>query len=334
MRLYRPVCTNGAPGNVACPNANQAAIDPANPGVFLPFPLAGTVVPKSGLLTNGIQTDGRDNNGSYYDYKNLFWGPRIGVAWDVRGNHKEAIRAAAGLFYDFPRGGNSAFIGISPVSYIQVVNNLTMDQLAAFSSGGSLTFSQNPVGGPAATLEGDRHTLPTSYQVNVAYQRDLGFSTTAEIAYVGNFTRHDRRTYNLDVLPLNTFADPNNQFNQVALSQNYLFTKFRGMGNVTDFTNDLETLRYHSMQVSVQRRLAHGLQMGLAYTLSKGMGMQGWDPYTADPNLTINMGGKHGARRQGRTQEAVLGTHRRGSPPQFDGQLQLRDPDAPRRTTE
>ena len=77
------------------------------------------------------------------------------------------------------------------------------------------------------------------------------------------------------MLPLNVFADPNNQFNQTALSQNYLFTKFRGMGNITDFTNDLETLRYHSMQLSVQRRLSHGLQMGLAYTLSKGMGMQG-----------------------------------------------------------
>jgi len=291
VRLYRPVCTNGAAGNVACPNANQAAIDPANPGAFLPFQLAGTVVPNSGVLTNGIQADGRDGNGSYYDYKNMFWGPRVGVAWDVRGNHKEAVRASAGLFYDFPRGGNSAFIGIPPVSYLQVVQNLTMDQLASFSSGGSLTFAQNPVGGPAATVEGDRHTLPTSYQVNVAYQRDLGFSTTAEIAYVGNFTRNDRRTYNLDVLPLNVFADPNNQFNQTALSQNYLFTKFRGMGNITDFTNDLETLRYHSMQVSAQRRLSHGLQMGLAYTLSKGMGMQGWDPYTADPNLTINMGG-------------------------------------------
>ena len=117
---------------------------------------------------------------------------------------------------------------------------------------GSLTFTQNPVNAPSATLEGDRHTLPTSYQVNVAYQRDMGFNTTAEIAYVGNFTRNDRRTYNLDVLPLYVFADPNNQFNQVALSQNYLFTKFRGMGNVTDFTNDLETLRYHSLQASVQ----------------------------------------------------------------------------------
>jgi hypothetical protein len=127
--------------------------------------------------------------------------------------------------------------------------------------------------------------------VNTAYQRDVGFSTTVEAAYVGNFTRNDRRTYNLDVLPLNVFADPKNQFNQAALSQNYLFTKFPGMANISDFTNDLETLRYHSLQLSVQRRLSHGLQMGLAYTLSKGMGMQGWDPYTADPKLQINMGG-------------------------------------------
>jgi hypothetical protein len=291
VRLYRPVCTNGAAGNVACPSASQAAIDPVNPTVFLPFQLAGTGVPGSGVLTNGIKADGRDNDGSYYDYKNVFWGPRFGFAWNVRGNHKEAIRASAGLFYDFPRGGNSAFIGIPPVSYNQVVNNLTMDQLASFTPGGAVAFTQNPVGGPTATIEGDRHTLPTSYQFNVAYQRDIGFSTTVEVAYVRNSTRNDRRTYNLDVLPLYVFADPKNQFNQAALSQNYLFTKFPGMANITNFTNDLETLRYNSLQVAVQRRLSHGLQMGLAYTLAKGMGMQGWDPYTADPNLTINTGG-------------------------------------------
>ena len=294
VRIYRPVCRNGAAGNVACASANQAAIDPANPGVFLPFQLAGTVVPGSGDLTNGIRVDGRPgkkNPGTYYDYNNVFWGPRIGFAWDVRGDHKEAIRASAGLFYDFPRGGNSSFIGTAPVSYNQVVNNITMDQLAAFSTGGQLTFSQNPVGGAKASLEGDRHTLPTSYQVNVAYQRDLGFSTTAEVAYVGNFTRNSRRNFNLDVLPLYSIANPNNQFNQAALSQNYMFTKFPGMANIADFADDLETLRYHSMQISLQRRYARGLQMGLAYTLSKGEGMSGWDPYTADPNLTINFGG-------------------------------------------
>jgi hypothetical protein len=61
---------------------------------------------------------------------------------------------------------------------------------------------------------------------------------------------------------------------------------------VTDFTNDYQTLGYNSLQLSVQRRLSRGLQLGLAYTLSKGEGMQGYDEWTADPNLTIpNVGG-------------------------------------------
>jgi hypothetical protein len=292
VRLYRPVCTTGAAGNASCPAANQAAIDPANPSVFLPFQLQGTVVPNSGDLLNGIRAGGRNNDGRYYDYPRVLFGPRIGMAWDITGDHKSALRAAGGIFYDFPRGGLGAFIGLPPVSFNQVVNNVTLDQIAAFSKGGSLTFTQNPVGAPTATVDGKRYDLPISYQVNVAYQRDLGFSTTAEVAYVGNFTRDSTRTYNADVLPLYVFADPRNQFNQAAISQNFLFTKYPGMANVTDFTNDLETLRYHAVQFSVQRRLSHGLQMGLAYTLSKGMGMQGWDPYTADPNLTMNWGGE------------------------------------------
>jgi hypothetical protein len=63
------------------------------------------------------------------------------------------------------------------------------------------------------------------------------------------------------------------------------------MGAITDMTNDQTTLSFHALELTVQRRLSHGLQMGLAYTLSHGYGMQGWDPYTADPNLTINQGG-------------------------------------------
>ena len=38
-----------------------------------------------------------------------------------------------------------------------------------------------------------------------------------------------------------------------------------------------ETLNYNAMQLSVQRRLHRGLQMGLAYTLSKSEGIQGYD---------------------------------------------------------
>ncbi len=63
VRLYRPICTTGAQGNAACPSANQAAIDPANPTVTVPFQLAGVVVPGSGTLLNGIKAGGRNNDG-------------------------------------------------------------------------------------------------------------------------------------------------------------------------------------------------------------------------------------------------------------------------------
>jgi len=36
-------------------------------------------------------------------------------------------------------------------------------------------------------------------------------------------------------------------------------------------------LNYNSLQISAQRRLSHGFQMGGAYTLAKGQGMRGWD---------------------------------------------------------
>jgi len=97
---------------------------------------------------------------------------------------------------------------------------------------------------------------------------------------------------NLERLPLYVYADPKNQFNGAEISANYLRTKFPGMGNVTDTVNDTTSLQYNSLQLSVQRRLSKGLQMGMAYTLAKGMGMQGYDDYTADPNITMaNVGG-------------------------------------------
>src|SRR5690606_355473 len=91
--------------------------------------------------------------------------------------------------------------------------------------------------------------------------------------------------------PLYGFADPAAQFNRAPLSEIYLYSEYPGIGRVTDFQYDQTSLSYNSLQFSLQRRLSQGLQMGMAYTLSKGMGMRGWDPYTADPSLTINMGG-------------------------------------------
>ena len=103
------------------------------------------------------------------------------------------------------------------------------------------------------------------------------------MAYVGNFIQKDYRTQAAEPLPLYVYADPKYQFNGAEISANYIRTKFPGMGSITDTVNDVTSLQYHSLQLSVQRRLSKGLQMGMAYTLAKGMGMQGYDDYTANP---------------------------------------------------
>ena len=288
-RIYMQACKTGAAGDVACSAANQAAVDPASPTNYLPQQLAGTLVPNTGNLVNGMK---QTPNGSYYKYPALLLAPRFGLAWDVNGDGRSAVRTSFGVFYNFPRGGQQ-FVGNPPVSFTQIVNNLTMDELAAYSSGATqLVFTNNPVGAGAAFNTPKHYELPISYNANFAYQRDIGFSTVVEAAYVGNWITNDTRTFDLEPFPYSFYADPTKQFNQGPLSVNYFKTLYPGMARITDFTNDLTTLEYHAAQFSIQRRLSKGLQLGLSYTLSKGMGMQGWDEYTANPSLTIpNVGG-------------------------------------------
>jgi len=320
--LYTPYCTTLVAGNVSCAAANQKTYDPRYaPGGALPgggvnsyaFQLANTVIPGSGNFLDGVLRGGRGANpngvydpskdhGNYFDYPMLVAAPRFGIAWDVKGDGRSAIRASTGMFYSIPgeQGGSQpTYVGSAPISFNQSVSNITMDQLAAFSTGGStLTFTNNPIGSAIATVEGKHFPLPIGYNANVAYQKDVGFSTVVEGAYVGNWTIHSVRTYNLEELPLYFYADPAHQFNNTQLSQNYFRSasisgySFPGMGNMTDTVNDSYSLDYNAFQLSVQRRLSKGLQLGLAYTLSKTMGSTGWDPYTADPSLTIaNVGG-------------------------------------------
>jgi len=127
-----------------------------------------------------------------------------------------------------------------------------------------------------------RNQIQTSlhYQANLAVQRDIGFSTTVEVAYVGNFGRHYYRQKTTNNVPLNAYANVNNLFNGEAISANFIRQDFPGMGALNYATSDEVGLDYNSLQLSVQHRLTHGLQFGFAYTLAKGQGIRGWDNFT------------------------------------------------------
>ena len=240
-------------------------------------------MPGSGQQVNGTRAQGLPGKkpGTYYEHPNLVVSPRVGFAWDLIGDGKSALRASAGIFYNFPRGGINAFIGGPPVSFNRVVRWASIDDISNLAAQG-IQFVESPIGG---TFAGGERPLARSLNVNVAYQRDIGFNTVVEGAWVGNFTDSDGRTVDQNRLPLYVYGNPNNLMNNAPLDQGFLRTKygrFPGMAGVNQFTEDLytETLRYNSLQLSVQRRLSRGLQLGMAYTIAKGEGYQGYDVYT------------------------------------------------------
>jgi hypothetical protein len=292
-RVYKLICTDGRPGDQPCPANLQRSIDPAFPTVFLPTAFNGNIVSGTGNQLNGIVAGGipGEKPGTYFHFPYLSWAPRVGFAWNVNGDGKTAIRGSAGIFYNFPRStgfGGYPFAGGCPVSCSNQIRYATFDDIATAAAAGN-RFVLNPVNVNQAEYE---QPLAKSYSVNFAFQKDIGFSTVAEVAYVGNFQFEPGRFVDVNRLPLNVFGNPNNLVNNTALNANYLRTvygKYRGMGSVTAFIPDLypESLRYNALQLNVVRRLSQGLQMGMAYTLSKGEGYQqsnnfgiGYDPYT------------------------------------------------------
>jgi carboxypeptidase family protein/TonB-dependent receptor-like protein len=294
-RVYRLVCTDGRPGDQPCPTNMQRAIDPAFPNVFLSTAFAGNIVSGTGNQINGIVTGGipGEKPGTYFNFPYFALAPRVGFAWNVNGDGKSAIRGSAGIFYNFPRStGTTGYTNFAsancPIACSNQIRWATFDDIATAAAAGN-QFVQNPVN---VYLGGFEQPLGKSYNFNIAYQKDVGFNTVAEVAYVGNFAREPGRFVDVNRLPLNVYGNPANLVNNGPLNANSLRTvygQYPGMGSVMAFVPDLyaESLRYNGLQLNVVRRLSAGLQIGMAYTLSKADGYnpsanfgEGYDPYT------------------------------------------------------
>ena len=240
-----------------------AAVNPIT-GATAPAVYVGQFVPGVGNPADGARIAGINGYpAGLYTTPALTFGPRFGFAYDLLGNGTTALRGGFGMFKDRVQGNitynesGNAPVTQSPTIYYT--------NFAAISQGASQGLI-NAVAGPSSISQiYGSNPLPSIMNFNLGIQRQMG-SMVFDAAYVGSLNRHLPLTINLNPIPMFARFQPQN----AGLTDNFL-RPYQGYANITS-TQFIGTSNYNSLQLSMRRRMSHGLQFGAAYTLSKALG--------------------------------------------------------------
>src|SRR5260370_17551726 len=120
--------------------------------------------------------------------------PRVGFAYDVKGDGKTVIRGAFGVFYDAITA-NIIQNGTQPFRYSSTINapSSLSDPLRGLPSLPSGVNLSNPsfstVPPPGLTFPSPTLRTPYTFQYNLTIQRQILSDTVLEVAYVGKLGR-------------------------------------------------------------------------------------------------------------------------------------------------
>jgi hypothetical protein len=204
-------------------------------------------------------TEGPNDSLMNQDLNNF--APRVGVAWDVNGDGKTAVRAGIGQFFLRERLSPTLAISRNPPFVRTIVGARTLDSTANPCAG--CIGNANPL--PAQGREVDQ-TTPNNWQWNLMVQREIWRNTTLEVGYVGNYGYDLLRTRDPNQVP------PENRL-AYARSQpaNALLRPFGaafGDRDIAFWTHDGEST-YNSLQTQLVSRLGRGSQLQVSYTLAR-----------------------------------------------------------------
>jgi carboxypeptidase family protein/TonB-dependent receptor-like protein len=219
------------------------------------------------LLLTGSNKDIRTDQPWYFAPKDN-WGPRVGLAWDVFGTGRTAVRAGAGIYNDLVQATWISSVGawrMAPVYPVLTVRTLPNGSPLPFP----LTEAQLlSIYGPNATTvyQIERHPKsPYSIHFNLSVQQQFAGSTVVKIGYSGSRSNHMPVISRLDAAkPIEILSDGTPRFSLTPVTPNPNYTEERVIQSIGQGS-------YHSLQLEVNRKFARGFQVQGSYTFGKSI---------------------------------------------------------------
>lgn len=253
--------------------------------------LHSTVYPNApaGVLYSGdpgVPADGKTNPNQWWHFS-----PRVGLAYDPTGSGRMTIRAAYGLFRDYPDFYESEYVKTSPPYNYTIVNTAPG---GGTSAGFANPWIGYPGGSPFPNVLSKNVTFPTNAgwvvippnlpsvyvnQWNLSIQKQIGASWLVSANYIGSETTHLLSSVEGDpavyipgascVINGTTYSpcsSVNNTTQRRMLNlQNPSQGKYYG-SIVTE--NATGTMSYEGLFLTAQHRLSQGLMVQANYTWS------------------------------------------------------------------
>lgn len=234
---------------------------------------------------------------TFVDRDNNNIGPRVGFAWDPRGNGKTAIRGGYGLIYLMLESGNAVPDNASAFGFSVdtpfVAPGAGPFKAFQFSQGPSFLLQpQGAAGGPNAFrgfgVRYQDRNAPAGYmqQWNFAIQHSIGKGVVVSAVYAGskgtklfgsnyNVNQLDPANFRLglalqDLVP-NPFAGQitTGALSAATISRSQLLRPFPDYLNIETWGNNGLSTSYHSFQMVAEKRFSDGISALLSYTNGK-----------------------------------------------------------------
>ncbi len=215
--------------------------------------------------------DGMPPYGVRANYRNF--APRVGFAYDVTGRGTTSIRGGFGMFYESLQTGyaSNRAVNVTPYSPVVVLTTpqgsfsnpyqgLTSPVPVPFPPPKDATFTLPTSAFTFDPSNGGRYQTPVVYNYNLIIERQLSTNWMLRLAYVGSHGSHQMEGIQLSpavYIPGSTLSADMRRF-------------FPEYSSINQLSNDINS-SYHSLQVTVEKRVSQNFMVLGNYTWAKSM---------------------------------------------------------------